>query len=289
MKMKKLVFLFTIIFVALLSSCSKEKLGDSIFDDSERIRNEFDQWLLTNYAYPYNIDLKYRMEDIESDRTYTLAPAETDKAIKLAKLVKHLWIESYDEVAGITFTRTYIPKVIHFVGSPAFEANGSFVLGTAQGGLKVTLYTVNSLIINAAYLNTYYFHVMHHEFAHILHQTKKYDADFQKISDGEYVGGSWVNISNATAYQAGFVSPYSMNAVDEDFVELYSRFITMTPQAWNSILTQAGTQGASIINQKFGIITKYLKDVWDIDIYEMRDVVQRRSSEIFSLDLDNLK
>jgi substrate import-associated zinc metallohydrolase lipoprotein len=288
MKMKKYLFLITVIVTALASSCSEEKLGDSIFDDSERTRNEFDQWLLSNYTYPYNIDFKYRMEDIESDLTYTLAPADIDQSVRLAKLVKYLWLEAYDEVAGIDFTRTYIPKVIHLIGSPAYNSNNSIILGTAEGGLKVTLYNVNSLTVNPAYLNYWYFKTMHHEFTHILNQTKKYDPEFDRISDADYIGGDWVNVSDNTAYRAGFASPYSMDSPGEDFAELFSIFVTSTQAGWDAILSQAGTAGAQIINQKFDIVVKYLRDVWKIDLYELRDIVQRRSGDIYELDLDNL-
>lgn len=49
------------------------------------------------------------------------------------------------------------------------------VLGTAEGGMKITLYNVNDINpdqIDINLLNDYYFQTMHHEFAHILHQTK---------------------------------------------------------------------------------------------------------------------
>jgi len=281
--MKNLIFLVTIIVVGLFSSCSKEKLGDSIFDVSERTRNEFDLWLLSNYTYPYNIDFKYRMEDIESDRTYTLAPADIHKADTLAQIIKFVWLETYDEVAGINFTRMYVPKVIHLIGSPAYDSQGYIILGTAEGGLKVTLYDVNRLTIDPVILNSRYFKTMHHEFAHILNQTKRYNPEFDKISDALYVGSSWVNVTNAQAYTNGFVTPYARSAPGEDFAELYSVFVTRNATEWSSIITQAGTSGAAIINQKIEIVTNYMKSAYSIDIYELRDIVQRRSSDVKSL------
>jgi hypothetical protein len=35
-------------------------------------------------------------------------------------------------------------------------------------------------------MNEYYFKTMHHEFVHILHQTKNYPKDFEQISAGNY-------------------------------------------------------------------------------------------------------
>lgn len=286
--MKKIIILVTIIVAGLFSACSEEKLGDSIFDTTERARNEFDKWLLYNYTYPYNIDFKYRMEDIETDRTYSLVPATVENSKKLARIIKFLWLEPYDEIIGIDFTRTYIPKIIHLIGSPAYNNNGTIVLGTAEAGLKVTLYDVNKLSINAASLNDMYFKTMHHEFAHILHQTKLYDPEFARISDRDYIGGNWNTRPLTDARQAGFVSQYAGNNPNEDFVETYSIFITRTPAEWSAIIASAGTAGAAIINQKFEIVVEYMRTKWGIDMYEMRDIMQRRAEELFLIDFDNL-
>ncbi len=286
--MKKILYILIMAFIGFSTSCTEEELDESIFDTSEPQRNEFDKWLLSNYVYPYNIDLKYRMEDIESDMNYELVPADLGNAVRLSKLVKYLWLEAYDEVAGVDFTRTYVPKIIHLVGSPAYQSNGSITLGTAEGGLKVTLYLVNWLEIDIDFLNYFYFKTMHHEFGHILHQTKKFDPDFQKISDGHYVGGDWVNKSLSFALSEGFISPYSMNEVNEDFVEIIATFVTNTQAYWDDLLKTAGANGATIINQKFDVVQKYMKNSWNIDIYELRDVVQRRSSDIYSINWDNL-
>lgn len=35
------------------------------------------------------------MEDIESDYTYTLTPADSAKSAKLAIIIKYLWLDSY--------------------------------------------------------------------------------------------------------------------------------------------------------------------------------------------------
>jgi hypothetical protein len=44
-------------------------------------------------------------------------------------------------------------------------------LGTAEGGLKITLYNAESLKpADLDNLNEYFFKTMHNEFSHILHQ-----------------------------------------------------------------------------------------------------------------------
>lgn len=287
--MKKIIFyIINLLLIGTLWSCREDELNDkSIFDDGEEIaKTKFDDWLLHNYTYPYNIAFKYRMEDIESSMDYTLAPADLDKARKLSKIIKHLWIETYDEIAGVDFTRAHIPKVIHLVGSAAYEDNG-MIVGTAEGGAKVTLYYVNRLQINTDFLNKYYFLTMHHEFAHILHQTKNYDPEFERISEGSYTGGDWYNIESSTALKRGFVDSYASSEPREDFAETLAVYITNSADYWESQLVRAGETGAPIIKEKMEYIRIYMADVWGIDVNQLREIIQRRSKELDSLDLDN--
>ena len=288
--MKKYLYILGIAASLLnFTSCSEDDLDPkSIFEDQPTSeQNDFDKWILANYTMPYNIALKYHMEDIESNHDYTLAPADYDKSVKLAHIVKYAWLETYDEVAGIDFTRQYVPKVLHLVGSAAYEDNGTMVLGTAEGGLKVTLYLVNNLKIDADFLNEYYFKTMHHEFAHILHQTKNYDPEFDRISEGSYTGGDWYNVANTTALREGFVDGYASSEPREDFAETLAVYITNTADFWKSQLDKAGETGGPIIQEKMEYIRIYMADTWGIDVDKLREIIQRRSKELDSLDFDN--
>lgn len=288
-----------------LSACNNDEEIDtknSIFSTEEVERNRFDNWLLDNYTNPYNVAFKYRMEDIESDLTKNLVPAEYNKAVALAKIIKYVWIEAYDEICGINFMRTYIPKTMHLIGSPAYDKSGTMVLGTAEGGMKVTLYNVNSMDlknINIELLNRYYFKTMHHEFAHILHQTKNYDITFDRITENSYVGSNWYIYTNpetgaqssrtdSQAWQAGFVSPYAMSEAREDFVENIAVYITHDATYWANMLAVAGSSGAALITQKFNNVNKYMDETWGVDLNELRSIVLRRQSEIGALDLSTI-
>lgn len=174
MKYNKWIFIVTVMAGVFLTSCNEDALSDnSIFDTETPERNEFDNWLLTEYVDPYNINFKYRFEDKESDQQYNLVPAEYGKSVALAKLVKFLWLQSYEELMDDNgeFIKTYCPKIITLIGSKAYNPDShSVVLGTAEGGLKVVLYNVNELDTenpDVEILNEWYFKTMHHEFAHI--------------------------------------------------------------------------------------------------------------------------
>lgn len=78
--------------VALLSCNNDDNEVDtsySVFDDTNvegEEPNEFDNWLLKNYIYPYNIQVKYRLDDNETDVEYDLVPADYEKALRWQKL-----------------------------------------------------------------------------------------------------------------------------------------------------------------------------------------------------------
>lgn len=119
--------------------------------------------------------MKYRLDDTETEVTYDLVPADYDRSVALMKIVKHVWMEAYDEIWGIDMTRTYVPKLIQLIGNVAYTESG-MILGQAEGGLKVTLFRVNEInvgSISAAQLNEFYFKTMHHEFTHILNQKRR--------------------------------------------------------------------------------------------------------------------
>lgn len=276
-----------------LTSCSEDALDDtSVVKDSTRPKTAFDLWLHKNYVETYNINLKYRLEDMETDFTYTLAPADLSNSVKLAHIVLHTWLQAYDEVAGMDFTRQLAPKVFQFVGSPAFETDNRYMMGQAEGGMKITLFDVNELKITRSFLNNSYFQSIHHEFTHILTQTKDYDTDYQKISEGLYEPASWYASGKTESYalQRGFISTYAMKEYNEDFAETMAFYLVYTPAEWQQKMTTAGADGAAIISQKLQMIRSYMQTTWNIDIDDLRTVIQRRMDEIIdgSIDLDEL-
>ncbi|MBQ1773997.1 MAG: putative zinc-binding metallopeptidase [Prevotella sp.] len=279
--------------LASLSSCSENALDDTtVVKDSTRPKTAFDQWLHRHYVETYNISLKYRLEDMETDFTYTLAPADLQNSVRLAHIVLHTWLQAYDEVAGIDFTRQLAPKVFQFVGSPAFETDNRFMMGQAEGGMKITLFDVNELKLTRSFLNNSYFQSIHHEFTHILTQTKDYDTDFQKISEGRYEPASWYASGKTESYalERGFISTYAMKEYNEDFAETLAFYLVYTPEEWQQKMTTAGTDGSAIIAQKLQMIRSYMQTTWNIDIDVLRTVIQRRMDEIVNgtIDLDNL-
>lgn len=222
-----------------LSACSGDDLGPSIFpdvsDDADpnSYTYKFDTWVNREFRDVYNLDFKYKMEDVEADMNYNLVPATFDKARDLCLLTKYLWFDSYGEHTGIEFLKQYGPRILHLVGSPAYNPNnGTETLGLAEGGLKVTLFKVNEMdLSDINQMNEYYFRTMHHEFAHILHQTKNYPVEFNTLSTGRYDDSSWQSKDIGYVASLGFITPYASSQAREDFAETIANYLTRTDDA----------------------------------------------------------
>ena len=143
MKLRRLLY---IAFVAALSmgvvACNDDELGETIFPevnetlDPNSYSFQLDSFLKREYLIPYNLDFCYKMEDVGTDMNYNLVPATYDHSVELAALTKYLWFEVYDKEMGPEFLRAWGPRMIHLIGSPAFNpVNGTMILGLAEGGI----------------------------------------------------------------------------------------------------------------------------------------------------------
>lgn len=245
MKLHK-IFLPALLGLAM-ASCSEEKLGPTIFPDVSDEADpttytyKFDKWVNQTFRDVYNLEFKYRMEDVEADMNYNLVPATYENARDLCLLTNYLWFETYREHCGIDFLKSYGPRILHLIGSPAYNPNtGTEILGLAEGGLKVTLYKVNEMQLdNINQLNEYFFRTMHHEFGHILHQTRSYPTEFNLLSTGRYDSGSWQSKAIGYVNSLGFITPYSSSEAREDFAETIANYLTRTDEQLELILWMA--------------------------------------------------
>ena len=320
--MKRYLYLLLIFAVVAPSviSCGEEELNpESIIAIEHETQNDFDKWLEANYVDPYNILVKYRYEMDEAGYTYWTIPASLDNSIIMAHLVKYICIDTYDEVAGIEFTRKYFPKMFFYTGEWEYKNNGTFILGTAEGGKKIFLAGLNYLpkyITSITDLNHYYLKTIHHEFTHILNQTKDFPSEYRQVTPTNYINDDWNEDDFEDYYrQRGFISAYSQDSPREDFAEMLSLYITNSVEKWEEWMELAGRKvtaedvdntechisfpdlkegdnfpGDVLINTKLGIVRKYMSSTFGIDIDELRSVVLRRQNEVIagSVDLTSL-
>ena len=230
-----------------MASCSDDKLGETIFPDIDETLDpnsatyQLDKFLRENYLNVYNLDFRYKMQDVGTDMNYNLVPATYANSIDLAVLTKYLWFDVYSEIVYPDFLKLYGPRIIHLIGSPAYNpTSGTMILGLAEGGLKVSLFRVNDMNIdNFDQMNEYYFKTMHHEFAHILHQTKTYPVEFNTLSVGKYDSNNWQDRQEGVVNSWGFVTTYASSEYREDFAETIANYIVKTDAQWARILDLA--------------------------------------------------
>ena len=328
--MKRILFEYLIVLTILLSitACSKDELGPTIFDSASTELNassytyNFDCFLRDSYLKPYNLQFRYKMQDMGADMNYNLVPATLDNSKKIAVLVKYLWFDVYAKIVNPDFLKLYGPRIIHLIGSPAYNpANGTMLLGLAEGGLKVSLFRINSMdTSNIEMMNEYYFKTMHHEFAHILHQAKSYPKEFNLISFKNYEPFSWQDRDEKLAASLGFASSYGGSQTREDFVEIIANYIVKTDTQWNQLMLNAskgwkvvitedakgnkitniveipdadGVDGKEVILRKLSICRTWLADSWSVDLDALRAEVQIRQANIpfdsLLLELNNSK
>lgn len=296
--MKKNIFYFLMFAAGLMSmtACTSDNPDESksVITTTNSKQTELDKWLEANFINPYNIDFKYRYEEMESDLNYYTVPAPYESAVKMAHLVKYLCVETYNEVAGTAFTKRYFPKMFFLIGEWEYRNNGTYILGTAEGGRKILLaglnYLDDAIAAGPEAMNHYYFKTVHHEFTHIMNQTKSIPADYQLVTGTGYVGDMWSESPYDQEYLAnGFISAYAQNSYGEDFAEMLSIYITSSASTWAATMKNAGA-GATAINAKLDIVRRYMKESFNIDIDQLRDVVQRRQSDISEgkVDLEDL-
>lgn len=285
--MEKYIYTILLLPLLLLSSCSEDDLNpNSVIVDTAETPNEFDNWLLTNYTYPYNIEVKYKLEDVDIKSSDILSPALPEKSKIMCQILQHIWLETFNEIKGIDFSREHSPKVLVLIGSYEYTSSGTIVEGTAESGMKITLYGVNDL--NPDNLSKekllIYMKTIIHEFCHILHQKKAFNPEFDIISRSDYLGDDWDRVSEEKAYSLGFISRYALQNVNEDFVETIAWYVVYGEEYWNSISSKAGASGAEKLNKKFSIVQGYLNDTWGIDIHKLRLVFNNRLNSVDMLD-----
>ncbi len=248
----KRIYILLLISSVLFSfySCDKE---DDLRDESvvvlnESFQNELDLWIYENLTKPYNVEVKYKWDAGEISNNFYVTPPKMEKAKEYLEAYLNFWIKPYEEesIAGGNpdFLYKYMPKLLVLVGTPQYNENGTLTLGLAEGGRKVTIFDVD----NFAEVDVYdsdtpeqvamkkrrkimtSFHTLHHEFAHIMHQTKFYPNEFKEICKGDYTA-RWMDLNTADAQTKGFITPYSMLNENEDFVEIVAG---MLDRSWYS-------------------------------------------------------
>jgi substrate import-associated zinc metallohydrolase lipoprotein len=274
---------YIIILLALLSwgACTEEKFEDSIYDIEEPRLDELATWVRDSFVIPYNIEVLYRWEDMETDMSHSLVPPTHGYVQRFLWMVKSCFVDTYVSLVGKDVVNPIFPKQLLLLGTPAFSSDGTITLGTADAGKKIILYDVDGYYSHYKSRDTIqkYAHTMHHEFMHILNQQKAYALAFKKITPASYTV-SWFNESESSALSAGFVTAYAMAEPDEDFAETFSTYVDHSADEWNALLSRAPAAGRTLIEKKLEVVRTYMDESWHIDMDALRALIQQAINDV---------
>lgn len=272
--MKKLIFIWISFFV-LLACSEKDDFTVSAFEDVRNEQSELYSWIDQNITTPYNVEVKYNWDGYEYDLGKDLVPVKKEKVQPFLKLFLKLFVKPYEEEVGHDFICKYIPKQLILLGSNVWNSDGSVNVGQAEGGRKIIISGVNSLNMEVYESLKEQFLTMHHEFGHILHQTKPYTRQFESVSKMYYTS-TWFNYTDTQAALMGFVSAYALLSPNEDFVETLATLLVTPSSEWERITedqpgdSEALKKGKSDLRKKVEIIASYMAETWNVDVYALQ-------------------
>ncbi|WP_430614969.1 substrate import-associated zinc metallohydrolase lipoprotein [Flavobacterium sp. JP2137] len=286
--MKLISFLKTTTFIAsfvlVATSCSKEdSLGESRLSLEEAPKTELDQWIDANYRIPYNIRATYKWDQAMGNYDKLLYPPKLESVKPALEMVKKIWLDTYTEVGGASFVKKISPRELHIVGSYNVNNNGTIVLGEAGSGARITLF--NADFVDRSKLDDIrqFVHTIHHEYVHILNQTKPYDKQaWSTITPGKYTS-TWYLITDVTeSHELGFVTNYARLNVDEDIAETASYILMHTKVEYETFMAGLSVTARALVQRKVDIVVEYYKSAFDMDFFELRDVAERNTIDAIS-------
>jgi substrate import-associated zinc metallohydrolase lipoprotein len=292
MKIKGFYRIFALIAIFGFFSCGEDTISDAGIEIPQGPQTDLDLWIDHTFRVPYNIDVQYKWNVSEIDPSHVIVPPREETVQPFLKIVLKIWLTPYNRVAanGAEFMKDYSCRQMILIGSGSYN-QGSVTLGNATNGYRITLFTVNQFdfskkISQAVLLR--FFRTMHHEFGHILNQRKPYDPNFQNIT-GNY-SADWTALSDTQARELGYISAYSRSADMEDFVEIFSFYITNTEPEWQNLINSIKSeQGREYIRLKVQSVSSYMKNAYGIDILKLREEITSAVSEVAegNLEIEN--
>lgn len=283
MKTIKILLLSTLVAALALTtySCREtEEIADDInipgLGGTDEVKNELDKWLFNSYTKTYNIEVVYRWDasQMQTSITSQLVPIKAELVQPMMDIISRVWFEPYLKAAGEAFLKEMTPKKIVLVGSPEYQS-GAIKLGQAEGGRKILLLNANNFDPSDDAGLRQYLHTIEHEFAHILHQTKLFDKNFETISGKYYDPAGWKNYTNLNeVYQLGFLRNYAMSGKDEDFAEMLSMIMVYGRDWYEDTVISIAEKStiepnaAANLRAKEEIVVDYMDKVWGIRFYD---------------------
>lgn len=279
--------IFIIATISLLMACSKEeKLTESQLDTSIPQLSPLDSLIKADFIDPYNIEMYYKWNQNTVDNNRFLFPPTESKVIPALDVVNRIWINTYNTVGSTRendFIKRYAPREFVLIGGVNLNPTGTILLGTADQGMRITLFQVDNLNKrNRASVNRF-IQTVQHEYAHILTQNVPFDeAAFAAITPAGYTS-NWNQLSLAAAREKGFITQYAQDKAFEDFAEMIAIMLTNSEADYNAMVNGiTDEQAKAAIRAKEAQVVKYYREAFNIDFYRLRDVAQQNTLNVIN-------
>jgi len=278
----------TLLATLLFTSCySDEKLNIPVADTTAELTDELDLYIEDSFTKEFGVAIRYRFVDRYVDPTTRVTPPRLEVVRPMLDFIEDFWIDPYMSIEnGDEFFRKHVPAEVILLGGLIYNGDGTVTLGTADAGARITFTNVNAVDRSDEFWRTLQLQTVYHEFAHIVHQKYKLPTAFETIAPGGYTSaGSWFNLLDEEALQRGFVSPYSTSSPNEDFAETVSFFLfdtnfyeTYIDDEEDCVTAEcvSRNEGRNRLRQKLSAITEHYQKVVDIDLNELRIVIQAK-------------
>lgn len=285
-----LKYLWLFVIVAGLSACNDEDpltpSGEELFPPQEQ--TELDKQLAEMYS-EYNSVIEYRyIKNFLPNDWYYITPVSIDLVLPMAKFLKDMWIGPLEAGSSKEFVKAHFPRMIVLVGSPAYQKDGSVVLGQAEGGTLIRFTEVNNYSETSRNWKQGQLETAFHEYAHLLHQTFSLPDAFRQVTPDSYTKNGWMAITDKEALKRGMVSPYGTSAFAEDFAEIFSFYLSATDEDLDYYFNQQPVQyvedvdlnkGRALLMTKLNILVKFTKGI-GIDIDKIRKDLQTKLNNL---------
>lgn len=264
-----------LISAVALFSCQKETpnyvpiIG---LGGDEWIQGRIDSIIYADFVYPYNIEVIYKWNPFDLNFNRTLVPPDEARVPAVLSAIKNIWMLPYEQLGGTTFLQNFSLTRFNLVGSAEYQDSGTIILGTAEGGSKITLFVVNQFELSNRAAVVQMLHTIHHEFAHILHQTIDYPQEWRGLSTSWYTA-TWFNTSNQEANAQGLITSYAKAAEREDFVETIAYLLVEGQAAYDLVVLQ-NPAVAQIFRQKENLVVTYYQNAFQIDFRALQTEVR---------------
>lgn len=266
-----------------ISACSDDDSirSESVFDTETPELTDLDQWIRQEYTNPYNIEVIYKWSEFEFAIERYLYPATLENVKPTLEVVKKIWIDSYTQVGGDDFVKISAPRQLALSGGFNSNPEGTITLGFAEGGKKIVLFNVDFIDFTDRDNIQQFLNTIQHEYTHILNQTVPFDEQtYGEITPTDY-NPNWYESTDAAANEKGFVTAYASSAIVEDFAEMVATFLRYDNQGWNDFIDNINNvQARRDIRTKEAMMAEYFNSAFNIDIYELQEVVQQHTDEV---------